>query len=237
MNAKLLQALNRLEDLSLRERILLVVGVPLALVAVGEALLFGPGRDQAERAAQEAERQRAELASLQAVLSTQQAAAPLPAADQLQRELRVLQQRLEAARDIQAAVSQPMAWGAVVRTTASGTRGLTLTQLKTLPTETVFSPAMARQVSAPAGKPGAAGAAQPPAVPASLPDVPTIYRHRAELAIEGDFTALLRYLQGLQRVPGALYWERLQFSAAKFPQASLQLSLYTLSDRAETPFN
>ena len=57
-------------------------------------------------------------------------------------------------------------------------------------------------------------------------------------------TQLRRYLatpmydlQTLQRVPGDLHWNRLQLSVAAYPQASAQLTLYTLSNRTETPFN
>ncbi|WP_157118962.1 hypothetical protein [Azohydromonas lata] len=239
MKAKLLQLLNRLEDLSLRERVMVVAGVPLALVAAAEALWFTPARDAAVHAAQESERLRTELGTLQAQLSAQPATAPLPAADQLQRERGELRQRVAASRELLAAVSQPMAWGSVLRPTASGVPGLAITQLKALPAEAVFTPAMARQALAPAPKPGAPNAAAQAAsaAPVALPDMPSIYRHRAEIALDGEFAALLRYLQSLQRAPGELYWDRLQFSAANFPQASLQLSLYTLSNRAETPFN
>ena len=48
---------------------------------------------------------------------------------------------------------------------------------------------------------------------------------------------MLGYLQTLQRVPGDLRWERLQISVVAYPQASVQLTLHTLSNRAETPFN
>lgn len=248
MKAKLLQSLNRLEDLSMRERVLVVAGVPLALVAAAEALWFDPARDHAGRAAQEAAQLRSELNVLQAQLSAQPAAVPMPAADQLQAERRELQQRIEASRELLAAVSRPMAWGALVRPTTAGAPGLVLTQLRAMPAETVFTAAMAQQAAQPAARPGAAQAAAANAnanassnttvaASAPLPELPSIYRHRAELALDGDFNALLRYLQGLQRAAGELYWERLQFNAANFPQASLQLSLYTLSNSVQTPFN
>ena len=64
-----------------------------------------------------------------------------------------------------------------------------------------------------------------------------IYRHRAELTINGDFSTLLGYLQTLQHVPGELRWDRVQLSVDSYPQASVQLTLFTLSSRPETPFN
>ena len=58
-----------------------------------------------------------------------------------------------------------------------------------------------------------------------------------ENTVTGNFGTLLGYLQTLQRVPGDLHWNRLQLSAAGYPQASIQLTLYTLSNRPDTPFN
>ncbi len=227
---KLLQMLNRLEVLSLRERAMVLVGVPLVLVVAGELLVFGPIGKEATEAQKQADRQQDELKALSAVLASQPVAAPLPGADQLLRQRNELQGQIDTARTITASVNQTVDWGTVVRATVSGTPGLTLTQLKTMPAELVFAPSMVKPATAsqarapaPAARPGAAGEG--------------IYRHRAELTVKGSFGTLLGYLQTLQRVPGDLRWERLQISVAAYPQASVQLTLHTLSNRAETPFN
>ena len=75
------------------------------------------------------------------------------------------------------------------------------------------------------------------AAPQQLAGGNTIYRHRADLTVTGQVGTLLAYLQTLQRVSGDLRWERLHLSVAAYPQASVQLSLQTLSSRAETPFD
>ena len=160
-----------------------------------------------------------------------------------------MQQQIEAAGAILASVNQSVDWGTVVRATVAGTPGLTLTQLKTLPAEMVFSPSMIKPATAAAQKRDAS-AAKPPASSAGLATAPLqpsavksaggeniIYRHRAELTVTGNFATLLGYLQTLQRLPGDLHWNSLQLDVAGYPQASVRLSLYTLSNRAETPFN
>lgn len=243
MQSNLLQLLNRLEALSLRERAMALLGVPLVLLAVGEVLVFGPAADQAALAQKQAEQQQVELKALSEVLAAQPVAAPLPGADQLLRQRDELQSQIDAARALTASAEQSVDWGTVVRATVAGTPGLTLTQLKTLPAEVVFSAAMAKpaQPAPPAGRPGAAGAkASAPPAPVSAPmpaSQQAIYLHRAELSVTGDFGALLGYLQTLQHVPGDLRWDRLQLSMAAYPQARAQLTLYTLSSRMETPFN
>src|SRR5437867_4592387 len=241
MQVKLLQLLNRLEALSLRERAMVLLGAPLVLLAAGELLVFGPAAKQAAEAQKQVELQQTELKALSAVLAAQPAVAALPGADQLLRQRNELQGQIDAARAIMASVNQRVDWGTVVRATVAGTPGLTLTQLKTMPAELVFAPSMVKP-TAPAARPGAAGAkASAPASRVAAAPPPgageAIYRHRAELTVKGDFGPLLGYLQALQRLPGDLRWDRLQLSVAAYPQASVQLSLITLSNRAETPFN
>jgi MSHA biogenesis protein MshJ len=246
MQMNLLQMLNRLEALSLRERAMVLLGAPLVLLAAGELLVFGPAAKQAAEAQKQTEVQQTELKALSAALAAQPAVAALPGADQLLRQRSELQGQIDAARAIMASVDQSVDWGTVVRATVAGTPGLTLTQLKTMPADVVFTPSMVKPAAAPAARPGVAGAkaSAPAPVPASrVTAAPppgageAIYRHRAELTVKGDFGALLSYLQTLQRVPGDLRWDRLQLSAAAYPQASVQLTLHTLSNRAETPFN
>jgi MSHA biogenesis protein MshJ len=239
--------LNRLESLSMRERILTLAGIPLALVAAGEVLVFGPGRNEAAEAAKRIEQIQTEIKALEGVLATQPAAAPLPAADQLRKQRAEMLAKIDAAGALVAELDQSVNWGTVVRATVAGTPGLTLTQLKTVPAEVVFAPSSARiEASATPGNKAtpAKGAASTPrasadaqATAAPIAAMPTIYRHRAELSVQGDFGALMGYLQTLQRVPGDLHWERLQLGVAAYPQASVQLTLHTLSTRADTPFN
>jgi MSHA biogenesis protein MshJ len=229
MKAKLLQMLNRLEALSPRERVMVVLGAPLVLLVAGELLLFGPAGKQTEQARKQAEQQQAELKAVGAALAAQPVVAPLPGADQLLRQRTELQSHIDTAAALTAGLDKTIDWGTVVRATVAGTPGLTLSQLKTMPAELVFTPSAPKPAAAPASAPRVAAA------PATAG--PAIYRHRAELIVTGHFGALLGYLQTLQRVPGDLRWDRLQLSVAAYPQASVQLTLHTLSNRAETPFN
>jgi MSHA biogenesis protein MshJ len=244
MQAKLLQIVNRLEALSLRERAMVLLGAPLVLVVAGEFLVFGPADKEAAEARKQAKVQQTELTALSEVLASQPPVAPLPAADQLLKQRNDLQGQIDAARAITASVSQSVDWGTVVRATVAGTPGLTLTQLKTMPADLVFAPAMVKPATAPAARTGSARAkASAPAAPvasapaAALPPGESIYRHRAELTVTGNFGTLLGYLQTVQRLPGDLRWDSLKLSVAAYPQASVKLTLYTLSNRQETPFN
>ena len=245
MQAKLLHWINRLEALSLRERIMVIVGVPVVLVVAGEFLVFGPAATKSAQARKQIELRQGELKAFGEALATQATATPLPGTDELRRQRDELQGRIEKARALVAGIDQTVDWGTVVRATVAGTPGLTLTKLRTLPAEMVFTPSMVKPADTSAARPRAAAGSAPSAVPTgssaaalALPGMgQSIYRHRAELTINGEFGTLLGYLQTLQRVPGELRWDRLQLSVDAYPQANVQLTLYTLSNRAETPFN
>ena len=224
MQAKLQQMLNRLEALALRERVLLLVMEPVVLALLGELFVFDPARKQAVAATRQAEQQKSEMKDLAAVLAARPAAAPLPGADQLLRQRDALLASINAARMIKASVIQGVDWGTVIRAGATGKSGLGLAQLKTLPAEVVYAPSALKPEAVQPARPGASAAGE------------SIYRHRAELTVKGDLGSLLGYLQALQRVEGGLHWDRLQLSMDAYPQATAQLSLFTLSNRAETPF-
>ena len=247
------QFANRLEALSLREKVMLLVGLPVVLLVVGEAAIFSPGRSRADLATKQAEQSQVELKSLRTVLESQPALGQLPALDKLQAQRNELLRQLDAAGATVAQAKQRVDWGSVVRATAGETRGLVLTQLKTMAPELVFSPASVKPMATPAtpATPAnsakaiinaaaaltSAASAAATLVPPPVAAIDSIYRHRAELAVKGEFGAVLGYLQSLQRVPGDLRWDKLQLGVAGYPQASAQLTLFTLSNRAETPFN
>src|SRR5262245_39839787 len=131
MKASLLQLFNRLEVLSTRERVMTLAGIPLALLAAGEMLVFNPARSQATEAQKQAKRSEGEVKALGAALAALPAVAPLPAAGQLLRQRNELQGRIAAAEETMASLKEGVDWGTVVRATVAGTPGLTLTQFKT----------------------------------------------------------------------------------------------------------
>lgn len=220
---------------------MVLVGAPLLLVVAGEMLVFAPARKQTLDAQKLAEAQKVELTALETVMVAQPAAAQLPGADQLLQQRQEMLGQIDAARAVKTTTVSNVDWGTVVRAAATGTPGLTVTKLRTLPVEIVFDPSAFKPESATPQRPGAAAPAgvKPAAAAASSPARPigdTIYRHRVELSVDGHMTALLGYLQALQRTPGGLHWDRVQLGLSTYPQASVQLNLYTLSNRAETPF-
>lgn len=237
---KFVASLMRLEALSLREKLLLVLGVPVVLLIAAEWAVFEPARKQRNEARKQVDARLVEYKALQGLLAAQPEKPTTLPADQLVKQRDDLQQQIEKARSLQAMSDRPVDWGTVVRGAASGVSGLTLTQLKTKPGELVYGPSLLK-TTAPAGRPAAAAASSAAlaasAAMAAVAAIDPIYRHSAELTVKGDFDAVLGYLQALRAVPGDLRWDKLQLAVIGYPQASVQLTLSTLSRRPETPFN
>ncbi|NVI83009.1 type II secretion system protein GspM [Janthinobacterium sp. BJB401] len=92
--------------------------------------------------------------------------------------------------------------------------GLRVVSLKTLPASAVG----ARQTDA------ANGDAAAKAAPA-----PLLHQHGVEVVLQGSYTDMVQYMQALQAMPTRVFWGAAHLDAASYPNATLTLTLHTLS--------
>ena len=85
----------------------------------------------------------------------------------------------------------------------------------------------------PAAAPGAQPAASAP-TPVTPPQL-TLYKRGVEVAVKGKYPALLAYLQSLQRNPNRMFWSSVKLDVAAYPDETLRMIIYALSDRADAP--
>ncbi|CDG82757.1 hypothetical protein [Janthinobacterium agaricidamnosum] len=109
---------------------------------------------------------------------------------------------------------------------------LRLVSLKTLPSS-IMGQGGASLASAPATVPASAPAATP-ASPASAAAVPLtapalLHRHGVEVVLQGGYLELVNYMDALEAMPSHVYWGKANLLAGHYPDASLTLTLYTLS--------
>ena len=55
-----------------------------------------------------------------------------------------------------------------------------------------------------------------------------INRYQMQLQLEGSYLATLRYLQALERLPWKFFWEGVDFEVTEHPTARITIDLYTL---------
>lgn len=56
-----------------------------------------------------------------------------------------------------------------------------------------------------------------------------LYRHGIEMTLKGDFFAIQNYLEKAQRLQWQLYWQTLDFQVTAYPEATVNVTVYTLS--------
>ena len=56
-----------------------------------------------------------------------------------------------------------------------------------------------------------------------------VFRHGVELTLAGSYLDLYAYLAALESLPTQLYWGRAEMSVSEYPVATLKLTVYTLS--------
>lgn len=202
----------KVDGMSLRQRVLVFVALALVFAFIVNALFIGPLRTKQRRLAGEIASQQKEMATLQAeVQRLAQAGSVDPDAANRSRlsalgdELRKLNASI---LEEQRRVTPPERMQGVLEEMLEKNRGLTLIDLKTLPPAAVT---VQRQGGVRAG----------------------MYRHGIELTVQGSYGDLYEYLRALEKMPSQLYWGRAELAVVDHPVLSLKLTVHTLSfDRA-----
>ena len=207
MKARFKQYAERIDNATLRERVLLFGAAALASVYVVNALLIQPLRDTQRRLGGEIAQSERELRTVQTELQrlarerqTDPDTLNRKRISELRAELAALDARIQ---EEQRRFTTPQRMREVLEEMLERDKRLRLVDLKTLPiTDLVASQ----------GQPGR-----------------RIFRHGVELTVAGSYLDLHAYLSALERISTQLYWGRVEMSVAAYPVATLKLTVYTLS--------
>jgi MSHA biogenesis protein MshJ len=209
--------LDRYDQLSLRERVMVLLAVLGLLALLWDSILMQPLERQRKLRQQQVEILRAEVAGLEksvdAIVAqgvTDPDAANRAALDKLKKDIGDLDSQLAGAT---AGLIAPKEMARVLEQVLARTSRLTLLRLQTLPPESVIAPL--------AGDPGAAQAAL-------KAGATQIYRHGVELELSGEYLEVLRFLQSLEALPWRFFWDKADYTVEQFPKGKLKLTIYTL---------
>lgn len=203
---------SRIDATSLRERVLLFVALAVVLIAIADSLVISPVAERERKLNAAIAGYRAELDTAETYIRNMVISRGTdPDAPARARHKSLLD---EIARiDVRIAQEQerftsPERMRSILEETLRATSGVQLVQLKSLPTETLAEMAPA---------PGGAGGVRT-----------RIYRHGFELTVGGSYFDLYAYLRHLERMP-RIYWGRAEYAVHGYPNATLKLTVYTLS--------
>ena len=105
---------------------------------------------------------------------------------------------------------------------------LRVESLKTLPSAPVGGAAPAAAPALAAVPPAAAPAVAVPPAPA-IKTSPLLYRHGVEVVLRGSYIDMVNYMEALEAMPTRVFWGDASLVVEQYPNASLRLTLFTLS--------
>lgn len=197
----------RIDNATLRERVLMFAAAALIVIFVVNATLIQPLRDTQRRLGADIAQKEAELRTIQGGLqSMMQAQRVDPDARNRERiaQLQLEVKSLDASiADEQRRFTPPQRMRQVLEEMLERGKRLQVLDMKTLP---------ASDLSATQGQSGR-----------------RVFRHGMEITLAGSYLDLYAYLHGLEALPTQLYWGRAELSVAEYPVATLKLTVYTLS--------
>ena len=197
----------RIDNATLRERVLLFAAASLALVFLVNALLIKPLSDTQRRVGADLAAAEREVRTLQA--EVQRLARTRDADPDAQNRSRVAELRPELASldaklvEEQRRFTTPQHMREVLEEMLERNKSLRLVDLKTLPIT---------DLAATQGKAGR-----------------RVFRHGVELTLAGNYLDLHAYLAAMERLSTQLYWGKVEMSVTGHPVATLKLTVFTLS--------
>jgi MSHA biogenesis protein MshJ len=236
------QAAEWIDSKSSRERVFIGLSI-LALVFLVWTLLIQSGYDSREKelksqlAALQADQKltQEQLTAITTSLATGPAKVKQSEINQLNSQLQQIQTRLsEVGQGLIAAEQLPE----VLRSVFEQTRGLELINVQTLAAKEMMIASLQQiEVAQP-------NVAEPndsviPGVPnlqatqntqpAPKPQGSGVFKHGVVLKLRGDFFRILALVKSLENLPWKFYWESLDYSVKQYPQAEIELRVFTLS--------
>ena len=238
MNPKLEQLGKLFFGLKPRERVLAITAALGIIYFVFDVALLKPQKAQAKQLRETLAQQETEIGAVTTVLQALRDAKKNDPLAAQRAERNALRSTLTEAEAVMASASSDVRMGEVIRTLVGATPGLTLVSLKTLPVQTFFnapvaaatSPAIAAASAAPAAQGAASRAIAPPSMSA-------LYKHGVDVTVQGRYVDLLPYLQGLERNAKGVFWGDIKLDVVTYPDATLKMTVYTLSALPELPLN
>lgn len=205
-------ACNKIDAMSLRERVIVFAAIAFVLIYAVNALLLEPllvrQKTMSAQMVQQEDKIRELQGTMQVLLQSKQEDQHSPLRVTLARLKAQLQEHeiyLQSRRD---RLVEPGKMAELLEQVLHSNDRLQLVELKTLP--------LSLLVESSAGRMPAMNAAQ-------------IYKHGVQITVRGGYLDLMLYLAALEKMPVQMFWGEVSLTVDTHPDAVLSLTVYTLS--------
>lgn len=213
----------KVDNMSLRERMLIFFAAAFLLIALVNSMFLDPllakQKNMSDQVIQQQEKIKEKQAEIEALLQAQQENKNSP----LREQLNVAKQRLAEGdawlQSNRERLVQPEKMADLLQQVLRKNSQLQLISLQTLPA----TPLIEKSANADGNEPKAAAAV------ASVEPEKQVFKHGVKITVSGNYAALLQYLTQLENLPAKMFWGMAAMKVEKYPDAVLTLTLYTLS--------
>ena len=208
--------IERIDELSIRERLLVLLAATFVLIALWEALLAAPLKAREQQANAQVSSLSQRLAALDETMNVAAAGLDSEMPEKLKR-LENLRGRLNQADEsfqiFTSDLVDPGQMRFVLEDLIARQGALRVRSIKSLEPELLFPPEDASEESA--------------------REAPHLYRQGLALELEGAYLDCLNYLQALELLPWRIYWAQIELEAQAYPSNRIAIEVHTLSLQKE----
>lgn len=220
----------KIDALSLRERCIIFAMVAILLIVMVNATLLDPQFIKQKQLSEQVIADRAKINLIQTEIRQTVIVQSDPDAANHER-LQLLKQQSTQMQtvllDMQKGLVPPDRVTALLEDILKRNGKLRLLSLKTLPATSLTEPVASD--SGTAEKTGGAAASAAKAKIDSPPAVGAVYTHGVEIVVQGSYLEMMNYMTELESTSWQLFWRNAKLNVDEYPNATLTLTLFTLS--------
>ncbi|MGV3741841.1 MAG: MSHA biogenesis protein MshJ [Burkholderiaceae bacterium] len=213
----------KIDGLSLRERIVIFVLLAIVAIVAFNALLLDPLFAKQKHLSQQVKADQAVIEQMQEQMRQAVKGEQDPDAANRAR-LKEARQQLESMHaqllEMEKGLVSPERMPALLGDILKRDRRLTLLSLKTLAAAPLTE--SGNMDSAAAGANG-----NKPETPGA--EIGPVFRHGVEIVVQGTYLDMVQYMDALESMPWQVFWSKAKLQVDEYPQSTLTLTLYTLS--------
>lgn len=218
----------KIDAMTLRERLMVFIGVALALIFLLNTLLFDPQFDRQKKMSLNIQNSRTKITVMRAAIQERvRSRAFDPNAVNKERLIKLQEQSQQlhsTLLGLNTVLVKPENITSLLEDILKRNGTLHLISLTTLPVSTLTD--QSRDIPKnPTEKPLATDSK-----PASgIVNSGGIYKHGVEIVIQGNYLDMMHYMSALEALPWQLFWGKATMQMGSYPTGTLSLTLFTLS--------
>ncbi|KAF3998990.1 MSHA biogenesis protein MshJ [Glaciimonas immobilis] len=211
---------------------MIFIGVLFIIILLLNAFLFGPQFDRQKKMSLHIQTNQAKIALMQTTIQEKVRARAFDPNISDNALLKKLQEQSLQLRSellgLNNVLVKPENMTSLLQDILKRNGALRLISLNTLPV-TSLTPAGSNEVKDPADKTRVAEVTKAVAPASATQTSGGVYKHSVEIVVQGTYPDMVRYMSTLEALPWQIFWGKATMQTNTYPEATFNLTLFTLS--------